>query len=470
MNVTRESKSAQNDLLKIELTPEDYKTVFEKKLKEYSKSANINGFRKGHAPMGMIKKQYGESILANELFNLADKALNDYVKENNIRLLGRPMLPQEEETLDIKPNEDKSYSLNFEIGFEPSYTIALDAEFTNYEIQVTTEMVEKEIESVKNHFTKLEDSADPISEGDTIYFNFDNSENLKGESFCSTDELTEVGKSLFLSKKLGDKVEGLAMEIFDNAKLDVKRYILHIHDTSEDTELELDKGLSIEITNVKKKVRPETLTEEQIKQVTRDESKVNMDDLSASLKDEIKKQYDQLAKNFLRNDVYEYALENTKMELPSDFLKRWIASEEENKMTIDTVNKEYENIEKSIKWDLISSKFALDNNIKVEREELKDEYKTRYMQYFLQAGYSPQAVELDKYAEEALKDQKNVRKTYEQLLDNKVLDGMIAQVKLKTVPFSEEDFTAESKRRNAKRNPAHGEEGHVHDENCSHDH
>ena len=473
MNVTRETKAAQNDILKIELTKEDYLDGFEKKLKKYSKEANIKGFRKGAAPAGMIRKIYGESILVDELNHLADTALQNFIKENNIRLLGRPMLAENQEKLDIKPNEDKSYVLNFEIGFEPIYTIALDGSFSKYEIQITKEMVDKEIENIMKHYTKLEDSADPIAEGDTIYFNFDNGADLKGESFCSTDELTEAGIKSFVAKKMGDKIEGLAMELFNNEKLDVKRYILHIQEASEEVDTQIAKSMTFEITNVKKRVTPETLTPEQVLQVTRDESKTTMEDLKQSLEEDIKKQYDELSKNFLRNDVYEYALENTKMELPVDFLKKWIASEEENKMSPEVVEKEFVHIEKSIKWDLISAKFALENNVKVESEEIKNEYKTRYVQYFLQSGYQPPADQLDKFADEAMKDQKNVRKTYEQLLDTKVLDGMLMHVKTKSVAYTEDEFIAESKKRNEKRNannPAHGDEGHVHDENCGHAH
>jgi len=471
MNVTRETKSAQNDILKIELVKEDYLDGFEKKLKKYSKESNIKGFRKGAAPVGMIRKMYGESILADELNHLADQALQNFIKENNIRILGRPMLADSQEMLDIKPSEDKAYTLNFEIGYEPSYTIALDEEFSKFEIKLTNEMVEKEIDGVKKHFIKLEDSADAIEEGDTIYFNFDNGDTLHGESFCSTDELTEAGSKSFISKSMGDKIDGLAMELFDNDKLDVKRYILHVHESSVEIDAQTAKPLTFEISNVKKRLTPETLNAEQISQITRDESKTTMEDLKSSLEADIKKQYDELGRNFLRNDVYEYALENTKMDLPIEFLKKWIASEEENKMDTETVEKEFVNIAKSIKWDLISAKFSAENEVKVEIEEIKNEYKTRYIQYFMKSGYNPPAEQLEKFVEDAMRDQKSVRKTFEQLLDSKVLDGMITKVKTKSVPFTEEEFVAESKKRSEKRqNPAHGDSGHEHDENCEHNH
>ena len=138
------------------------------------------------------------------------------------------------------------------------------------------------------------------------------------------------------------------------------------------------------------------------------------------------------------------------MDLPVSFLKKWIVSEKENNLTSEKVEKEFSGIEKSIKWDLITSKFALENNIKVEVEEIKTEFKTRYMQYFLQSGYNPPAEQLEKFAEDAMKDQKNVRKTFETLLDTKILDKMIEGIQTKSVNYTEEQFTEESKKRNEK--------------------
>lgn len=473
MNITRENKSAHNDILRIELTKEDYAAGYEKKLKKYSKEMNVNGFRKGAVPVGMIKKMYGESILVEEINHLADTALQDFVKENDIKLLGRPMLADGQELLDIKPNEDKTYQINFEIGYEPAYTFALTGTtFKKFEIDVTPEMVNKEIENVKAHFSKLEDSAEPISEGDTFYFSFDNTKDIKGESFSSTDELTEAGKTAFLAKKMGDKVDGIAADLFDSAKFDVKRYILNIAEPSEATDAQALESVTFEITNVKKKMTPETLTPEQISGICRDETKTTMEDLTSSLEADIKTQYEGLAHNFLRNDVYEYVVENTKIDLPVPFLKKWIVSEKENNLTEEKVEKEFDSIEKSIKWDLMTSRFATENNIKVEVEEIKNEFKTRYMQYFMQSGYNPPVDQLEKFADEAMKDQKNVRKTFETLLDGKILDSMISKVKTETVKYTEEQFTVESKLRNEKRAALEAKEEteHVHDEHCGHEH
>lgn len=472
MNITKESKSTNNDIIQIELTKEDYLPGFETKLKKYSKEMSVNGFRKGAVPIGMIKKMYGESILAEEINHLADTALNNYVKENSLRLLGRPILAESQEEIDIKPNEDKQYHIKFEIGYEPSYEINLGGKtFDKYEIKVTPAMIDKEVENVFGYFTKAEDSTKPISDGDSIYFTISTANGFSSESFASTEELSEAGKGEFVGKKTGDKFEGKVAELFNNEKLNIKKYILNLKEDTDMSDEDFGGNFTLEITNVKKKTRPTELTPEQISNITRDENKNTMEELKIQLEDDIKLQYNNLSTNYLRSDVYDHVVSETNIDLPSDFLKRWIVSEKENNLTKEKIEKEYDAIEKSIKWDLITSKYALDNQIKVEIEEVRNEYRNRYLQYFMQSGYTPPADQINKFIDEAMKDQNSTRKTFESILDAKVLDKMIEGIQTKKVEFSEEDFVVESKKRSERQAQAHShEEEHVHDENCNHDH
>jgi trigger factor len=465
MNVSRETKSTANDILLIELTPEDYKQGFESKLKKYSKEMTVPGFRKGMVPVGMIRKLHGQAILAEEINNLADKALNDFVKENSIKLLGNPILADDQAELELKPTEDKSYQLKFEIGYEPNFSINLAGNvYHKCEIDVTKEMVDKEIENVFAHFTKLEDSADPIEEGDTFYFDLNNANEIKADSFASTEELTEAGKTQFLGKKVGDSFEMKLSDAINNEKLNIKKYVLNLKDESTMSDEEFNGPFTVSLTNVKKKVKPAELTSEQVQQITRDESKTTTEELRIALEDDIKKQYDNLATNFLRNDVYEYVSTNTAIDLPTNFLKKWLVSDKQNNITEDAIDKDYINIEKSIKWDLITSKFALENGIKVEIEDVKNEFRNRYLGYFANSGYNPPADQLDKFVEDAMKDQNSVRKTFESVLDVKVLDKMIEGIQTKAIKYSEEQFVAESKSRSEKHNQKH-----IHDENCGDD-
>lgn len=463
MNVTRENKALANDIIAIEIAAADYKAGFEKKLKKYSREMTVPGFRKGNVPVGMIKKMYGEAILADEINHLADHALNDFVKENSLKLLGRPILAEGQEELNLAPNEDKSYQIKFEIGYETNYTPALSGKtFDQYEIAVTSEMVDKEVENVFGYFTKLEDSTEPIEKGDTIYFNLSNSNGFHTESFASTDEISDSGFEALNGKKADDEITIKLANFFNNEKLNIKRYVLNLKEDADMSEEDYNGEFLLKINSTKKKTKPTELSAEQIQMITRDEKKTTMEELCIALEDDIKKQYENVSRNFLRNDVYEHVATNTKMDLPVEFLKKWIASEKENNLTPESVEKDFPNIEKSIKWDLITTKYALDHNIKVEAEEVKMDFKARYMSYFANSGYTPPMEQLEKFAADAMKDEKNVRRTFEGLLDAKVLDKMIEEIATKKISYTEEQFTEESKKRSEKNSHSHDHDTHDH--------
>lgn len=469
MQITRESKASYNDIIKIKIGQEDYKTGYENKLKKYSKDISIKGFRKGMAPAGIVRKMYGESILAEEINHLAEKTLSDFIKENNIKLLGRPIMAEESQLLDIKPGEDKEYDLNFEIGFEPEFSLDLSNEtFKKYEIDFKQEMLDKELENVKGYFSKLEDSEEPIADGDSIYFTIKNGKNIDTESYTGTLELTEAGKTAFVGKKKGDTLTGPLMTWMDNTKLDVKKYIFNVEADANIEEEELNGDMDITITNVKKKVTPTELTEENILSITKDESKKSIEDLKSFLETEIKHQYSNVAQNYIRVDLYEYLVNKVQIDLPLEFLKRWLVSEPENKITPEMLEKDMDGIIRSIKWDLITNKYSQENDVKVSVEDVRHDFKMRYLQIFAQSGYTPNDSQMDGFINDAMKDQNNVRKTYETLLDNKVLDKMSETLKYDIVKYSEDDFVAESKKREEARKKM--TEEHVHDENCGHDH
>lgn len=473
MQISRETKATYNDVINIKIEKDDYKQGYENKLKKYSKEISIKGFRKGMAPAGMVRKMYGESILAEEINHLAEKSLSDFIKENNIKLLGRPILADESELLDIKPGEDKEYNLNFEIGFEPEFNIDFSKEtFKKYEIDFKPEMLEKELANVKTYFAKLEDSDEPVVDGDSIYFTIKNGQNIDTESYSGTQELTDAGKTAFIGKKKGDEFNGNIMQLVDSTKLDVKKYVLNITDETQISDEEVNGEMTISITNVKKKVTPEELTEENILSITRDESKKSIEDLKAFLETEIKHQYSNVALNYTRVDLYEYLVNQLPIELPIDFLKRWLVSEPENKITPEMLEKDMDGIMRSIKWDLITNKYSLENDVKVSVEDVKHDFKMRYLQIFAQSGYTPEEAQLEGFVNDAMKDQKNVRKTYETLLDNKVLDKMAEGLNYEVVKFTEEEFVAETKRREEVRKKMNDEieEEHIHDENCGHNH
>jgi len=451
MQITKESKALLNDVVKVQIQKDDYLPGFENKVKKYSKTVDVKGFRKGMVPVGMVKKMYGDGILAEEINALIDKSLDNFIKENNIKMLGRPIPSESQEQIELKWQENKDYTFEFEIGYQPDITLNFGKHvFKKYELKFDVSIVEKEMENVTKYFQKLEDTSDPIKENDTIYFKLTDGKEYTSDSFCSTNDLTKAGSKAFIRKKAGDKVEGKVFDLINNEKLDIKKFVFNLKaEETLDPALE-NENLTFEITNVKTTVVPKELTADQIKLITRDENKTTLEELKLFLGDEIKAQYVNISKNYLYTDIYKYIIEDYKMDLPMEFMKKWLVSEKDNNLTPETVEKELSNIEKQVKWDVVSNQFATQNEIKVEFEEIKNEFANRYYSYFAQSGYTPDPAQIEGFVKESMKDQKQVQKVYETILDEKLLSKMAEGVKTETVLMTEEEFVTESAKRNEK--------------------
>ena len=171
MNVTFDKKDALNGTISIQIGSADYMPSYDKKLKDYRKKVNIPGFRPGTAPMGMIEKQVGNSILLEEINALASNALHNYITENKVNLLGEPVLNQD--TLVEKIEKGIDYNFKFDLGIAPEFdlNIGKDDVFTRYTVSVNDAEVTEEIGRMRKRFGKLEDVAIAEQDNDMVYLN-----------------------------------------------------------------------------------------------------------------------------------------------------------------------------------------------------------------------------------------------------------------------------------------------------------
>ncbi|MCU0327440.1 MAG: hypothetical protein MUE53_00455 [Chitinophagales bacterium] len=440
-----------NDKITILIEEKDYREDFEKALKDYSKKTVINGFRKGMAPKSFVMSKYGNSILAEQINELAQKELYQYIKEKNINLLGRPILKTEEMNLDAKAN--KTYEVSFEIGFSGDFEINLGNEpITEYILDFKDEMIEKEIENVKKHFAKLEDSNNPIAENDTIYVHLTQG-TYENDTFFGWPEMTEQGQKLLLGKSKEEAFTASLFDLIDNEKFDIRKYLLQSVSAEEMSDEAIKSPFEVKITNIKSMVTPTELSEEQITQITRNPELKTLEDLKTFLKEEILGQYKNISHSFLLNDVYQSIIEHTDVPMPKEFLMDFIIQTNPEKYNTETIEKEFDEISKSIKWDIITNHTAQKNEIKVEYQELLEDAMNRYRSMFMQYGLPPQEEQIKTMAAQYLKDEKNARQSYESLLDTKILEFITQENQSKFVakPLTEDEFTEESKRRQALR-------------------
>ena len=153
MNITRENVDALNAVVKVDIAKEDYSDKVEKILIDYRKTANIPGFRKGHVPMGMVKKQYGKAVLVDEVNKLLQDAFNKYLTEEKLDVLGQP-LPKTQDEIDWN---SEGFSFEFELGLAPEFDVKLKGKkaITHYNIVADDKMIDEQIERIQKQYGKL---------------------------------------------------------------------------------------------------------------------------------------------------------------------------------------------------------------------------------------------------------------------------------------------------------------------------
>ena len=173
MNITRENIDTLNAVIKLDISKEDYGDKVEKILTDYRKTANIPGFRKGHVPMGMVKKQYGKAVLIDEVNKLIQDALSKYLVEEKLDVLGNP-LPKAQDDLDW--NSD-SFSFEFELGLAPNFDVKLTSKkpLKHYKIIADKKMIDDQVKHLQKQYGKII-AKQEVSQDDEITGVFKNEE------------------------------------------------------------------------------------------------------------------------------------------------------------------------------------------------------------------------------------------------------------------------------------------------------
>lgn len=437
MNITRENIDELNAVVKVNIAKEDYSDKVDNILKDYRKTANIPGFRKGHVPMGMVKKQYGKSVLVDEVNKMLQDALNKYLTEEKLDVLGNP-LPKEQEDFDW---DQDNYSFEFELGLSPQFDVNLEAKkpITHYKIVAGDEMIENQIREIQKQYGKLV-SKNEVEEGDVVAGTFKNEE--EGIDSQTTLPLEKLKGKKNLDKFLGAKVGG-------TISLNTKGLFEDDHQLMELLKVEHDKahGLDIEVDFTISEINTQELAELNQdlfdKLFGKDEVK-SVDALKDKIREDAAKQFQQQADQQLLNDVTEALIENNKFELPKKFLQKWIRTVGEKPLTEDEAREEFEKSEQGLRFQLIEGKLISENDLQVKFQDLKSFTTDRIREQMAQFGQmDPAEKELDDIAARVLSNQDEVKRLSEQLLNEKLLTFYKANIKLEEKEVTYEDFVKE---------------------------
>ncbi|MBV9963927.1 MAG: trigger factor [Parafilimonas sp.] len=442
--VTRENIGNLNDKLTVSLGKEDYMPSFEKSLKKYAKNANIPGFRKGMVPASLVKKMYGQSVFTEEVLRTVEKELNQYVTKENLDIFAQP-LPFENDSRQLDMNAPEDYAFAFEVGLKPELSIDLNSlSGTLYKIQVENDVVEDEINRVRTRFGKMTEPENVSNEEDVLNVRFtetDMAGNAIENGITKDNSLLLKYFNAQTQEQLKGKKKDDTLLIQINKAFEEKEREWILEDLGLDKSVveNAEKFFNLTITKIGFVEKAE-LNEEFFKSVYPGGDITTEEAFRNKVREEIQTYYDKQSSNQLQDQLYHYLIDNTKMDFPENFLKRWLEQGSEKPKTPEEAEKELPSFLNQLKWTLISSKLINDNQITVETDEIKNFARNQIAGYMQQQNVGDDMPWLDEYANRMLQDKKFVEETYMRLQTEKLFNLLESRAAKKEESISLKEF------------------------------
>ena len=430
MKISKEQIDALNAVITLEIDKSDYQGKVEEALNNYRKNASIPGFRKGHVPMGMVKKQYEKAIQADELNKLISESLNKFIEDEKLRLLGQPIPKEEGSDTNFLGDHHKFV---FEIGLEPEFTVDLSQPIDYYDIKVTDKEIDTQIEHLRGHFGTYEVS-ESISEKSQISGTFFNEAEQVDKFFTfAAKQLGEKAFEALKGKKVGDQLSLSTKGLFKDPHL-LMQALEKPHDVVHDLDIEVtftiekieDQVLADMNEEFFQKVYPDTTTEA---------------DFREKVAKSIKEDFDHSSDVRLLDDATEMLIEKTKFDLPADFLKRWIRATSENPITEEEAAEDYEKSEKGLRYQLIEGKIVEQNNLQVSYQEIRDFCENAIRAQMARFGlFEIGKKELDNFVNNTLKERAEVERIHRELTGGKLIEFYKEKANLNKIEIDIDSF------------------------------
>jgi len=444
--VTKENIGLLHERLTVKLEKTDYLPSFEKALKDYSKKANIPGFRKGQVPAGLIKKMYGTSVFSDEVLRSVDRELIKYLETDKLDIFAQP-LPIEIDVHQLDMNNPAEYVFHFEVGMKPDFALAdlSTAKTTRYKVTVTDEMINNEIERLQNRYGNMKD-LDKVENDDNvlnvIFTQADENGNdidggIKKDNSLLVKYFKESFRPNLAGKTINDFVIVQLNDAFDEKE---REWIVSDLGLNNDNETAKNGYFKIQITKIGLLEKKE-LNEEFFNQLYPNQEVKTEADFRNKMKDQIQTHWDNQARNQIHDQAYHELVDHTEIKFPEGFLKKWMRTQGEQVKSDEEVENEFPVFLNQLKWTLITDKIIRENNISVQPEELRNFAKQQLFGYMGMSGGADEQGWVNDYIEKMMKDRKYVEDTYNRLQTQKIFEWAETQVKPEEKEISAEEFT-----------------------------
>lgn len=447
--VTRENIGLLNDKITVKVAKDDYLPSFEKALKNYSKSANIPGFRKGMVPAGMIKKMHGQSVFTDEVLRTVEKELTNYMSTENLEIFAQPLPMAENDARQINMNSPAEYAFAFEVGLKPNFAVADlgTAKATRYKVTVTDQMIDEEVDRLQMRHGKMTEPETATGDDNVLNVTFIESDQdgnevengIRKDNSLLVKYFSAGFRSNLIGKKKDDFVVLQLSKAFEEKE---REWILNDLGFDRHDQAAADKYWKVLITKVGF-VEKAAFGEEFYKTAFPAKAIATEEEFRNAVKEDIQAYWDKQSSNHLQHEVYHILLDHTKIDFPESFLKRWLQQGGEQPKTPEQAEQELPGFVNQLKWTVIIDKIVRDNGIEVKPEDIQEYARQQLFGYMGTNVMDTDQPWVADYVNRMMQDRKFVEDSYHRIQSEKVFDWADKQINATEKPVSVEEFTAE---------------------------
>ena len=434
MNIVKNQIDDLNLQLTIEVAHADYAENEKKELNKCRRTAEFKGFRKGMVPMSLIQKVYGERVLVDSVNRILSDAINGFIKDNNIKMVGEPLPSADQAELEWKSGNDFTFRFDIATASEVNFELGKDDKITYYNIEVS-DIAKKEMkDNLLRQFGSLVD-AETAGEEDFVIVDFSQEgRNVEG-AYVAVRNVAGDAKTKFAGAKVGDQFDVNVNEAFTDET--DRAYMLKV----KKEEL---AGIAPEFHVTVKEVKtfaPAEENQENYDKIFGEDKVHNSEEFDKAVEERLVENYKQESDYRLSKDIRDYLMKKADVKVPEEFMKRWLLSINEGKFTMEEIEKEAPAFFEDYRWQLVRSylmeKFSLD----IKKEEVEEAAKAyvayQYAQYGM--GNVPDTI-LAESAERVMKDENTSRRIIENVENQKVIEAVKGVVSLRKKTVSVEKF------------------------------
>lgn len=434
MKIKKTKISETESNLNLHLEKIDYIDKFEIQLKDLKRKANLKGFRPGMVPIQLLKNMYGKSVLLEEINKIVSESINNYIKENRIKIIGEPK-PQKNDDIDkIKINEIDSFNFDFKIGHLSDFKLKpfkKSKKYNLFNIKVDKKTTDQTIENLKVQYADINNLKEVTSKS-SVYCEFIYLENKK-KGLLALENLDKIESKKILKRKVDDAI---VINLKKLVKNDSELLNQVIGDTVNFDEF--PNTVNVKIENIIER-SPAKLTPTFFDKIFGPGKVKTKKEFNKEIEKSIEFNYLKESEFYLNREIEKDLLKDNKISLPEDYVKDWISSNNDEETSKKLLNEDYENYCNQIKWSYIVDDIIDLNKIKVENSEIEEMAKNQIQHQLMASGMQNMSKDIDKFVDNYLKHNKgeNYLKIFNELKSNKVFNHIKEKVTItkKSITF-----------------------------------